>query len=136
MGKTRKKIVQFPVPGLERATLADVEDRRESSRRSLEMLKETNKRAHARHREELERRRLRPGSVVGVNPATYLWASVIEEFAEEYGIDGCRKIVCKRCNDRDVCDWGESWGCDRQLNVGRFFDGKKTPLYRPEEEEG
>ncbi len=84
---------------------------------------------HAKRRAEIRRRGLRAGAVLDESHATYQWVFEIEFWARKEGVGIVRQWTCSHCSDRDICDWKTN-GCDRQVNVTRFFAGRKLPIYR------
>ena len=81
-----------------------------------------------------ERGEHRPGIVVGAHAATALWVGEIAELAQAWPEDELRARICDHCPDRDACDW-DDLGCDRQVNVSRFLQGKALPVYREPSQE-
>jgi len=131
MTRRAANVVRFPA-GFKHARAIDIDERRSSGRQMSAILRCAVEEREQRRWLELESRRLRPGAVIGINPATALWVRDLEPRGRNADVRGTRHFICGWCEDREVCDW-KTWGCDKQVNVTRFFEGKKAPIYREEE---
>jgi hypothetical protein len=128
-------VVQFPV-GLRLLSGDDLsESRAARDRRSARALDGRERRDEEWER-RLKRHGARAGAVIGEDYATYQWLEVIEHFGLRNDIGQMRHIMCDRCLDRELCDWSTpKTGCDTQINVTRFYEGKTAPMYRPEKDD-
>jgi hypothetical protein len=128
-------VVQFPV-GLRLLSGDDLsESRAARDRRSVRVLDRRERRDKEWER-RLKRHGARAGAVIGEDYAKHQWLEVIEDFGLRNDIDQMRHIMCDRCTDRELCDWSTpKTGCDTQINVTRFYEGKTAPMYRPEKDE-
>ena len=130
-----KTVVQFPV-GLRLLSTDNLSESRAARARSSARWQGTDQRLDEKRQRRHKRHGARAGAVIGENYATHQWLETIEHFGSRNDIDQTRHIMCCNCLDRELCDWETpKTGCDTQINVTRFYEGKTAPMYRPEKDD-